>query len=90
MCVDASLRSLDPFLQPTSHTCASRGKRDPIGTADHRTGGLVRLGNCLIVLLLGFLEHLLGLLNLHLAGLHINIRQDSALASSGFQEILLH
>jgi hypothetical protein len=35
---------------------------------------LVRLGNCLIVLLLGFLEHWLGLLNLHLAGLHINIQ----------------
>jgi hypothetical protein len=34
---------------------------------------LVCLGNCLIVLLLGFLEHLLGLLNLHLADLNINI-----------------
>ena len=32
---------------------------------------LVRLGNCLVVSLLGFLEHLLGLLNLHLAGRNI-------------------
>jgi hypothetical protein len=31
---------------------------------------LVRLGNCLVVLLLGFLKHLLGLINLQLAGLH--------------------
>jgi hypothetical protein len=29
---------------------------------------LVQLSNCLVVSLLGFLEHLLGLLNLHLAG----------------------
>jgi hypothetical protein len=29
---------------------------------------LVRLGDCLVVSLLGFLEHLLSLLNLHLAG----------------------
>jgi hypothetical protein len=28
---------------------------------------LVRLGDCLVMSLLGFLEHLLGLLNLHLA-----------------------
>jgi hypothetical protein len=40
---------------------------------------LVHLGDCLVVSLLGFLEHLLGLLNLHLAGLHVNIRQDSVL-----------
>jgi hypothetical protein len=33
---------------------------------------LVRLNNCLVVSLLGFLEHLLGLLNLHLAGRNIN------------------
>ncbi len=32
---------------------------------------LVRLGNCLVVSLLGFLEHLLGLLNLHLVGRNI-------------------
>jgi hypothetical protein len=39
---------------------------------------LIRLGSGLIVLLLGFLEHLLGLLSLHLAGLHINTQQDRA------------
>ncbi len=33
---------------------------------------LVRLGYCLVVSLLGFLEHLNCLLNLHLAGLNIN------------------
>ncbi len=32
---------------------------------------LVRLSNCLVVSLLGLLEHLLGLLNLHLAGHNI-------------------
>jgi hypothetical protein len=34
-------------------------------------------GNCLVVSLLGFLEHLLGLLSLHLAALNVNNRQDS-------------
>jgi hypothetical protein len=34
---------------------------------------LVRLGVCLIVSLLGFLEHLLGLLNLHLASRNIYV-----------------
>jgi hypothetical protein len=33
---------------------------------------LVQLGDCLVVSLLGFLEHLLGLLNLHLAGRNIH------------------
>ncbi len=45
---------------------------------------LVCLGGCLVVLLLGFLEHLLGLLNLHLVGLNIITRGDSVLGSSGF------
>jgi hypothetical protein len=49
---------------------------------------LVRLGDCLVVSLLGFLEHLLSLLNLHLAGLNINYRQDSVSRSRGFKEIL--
>ncbi len=35
---------------------------------------LVQLSNCLVVSLLGFLEHLLGLLNLHLAGHNIYAR----------------
>jgi hypothetical protein len=34
---------------------------------------LVHLGDCLVVSLLGFLEHLSSLLNLHLAGLNTNI-----------------
>ncbi len=49
---------------------------------------LVRLGDCLVVSLMGFLEHLLGLLNLHLAGLNINICWDSVPWPSGFKEIL--
>jgi hypothetical protein len=50
---------------------------------------LVDLGNYLIVSLLGFLEHLLSLLNLHLAGLNLNICQDSVHGpTSGFEEIL--
>ncbi len=49
---------------------------------------LVRLGNCLVVSLLGFLEHLLGLLNLHLAGCNIYARQDGFSRIRGFLEIL--
>ncbi len=49
---------------------------------------LVRLGNCLIVSLLGLLEHLLGLLNLHLVGCNIYGRQDGVLQFRSFLEIL--
>ncbi len=49
---------------------------------------LVCLGNCLVMSLLGFLEHLLGLLNLHLAGHNINACQDGFLRTRGFLEIL--
>jgi hypothetical protein len=49
---------------------------------------LVRLGYCLVVSLLGFLEHLNHLLNLHLAGLNINRRQDGVSRLRGFLEIL--
>ncbi len=49
---------------------------------------LVRLGDCLVVSLLGFLEHLLGLLNLHLAGLNINVCRDGVLRTRSFEEIL--
>ncbi len=35
---------------------------------------LVRLGNCLLMGLLGFLKHLLGLLNLYLVGHNIYAR----------------
>jgi hypothetical protein len=48
---------------------------------------LIRLGNCLVVSLLGFLEHLLGLLNLHLAGRNIYGRQDGVSRFRGFLEI---
>jgi hypothetical protein len=51
---------------------------------------LVRLGNCLVVSLLGFLEHLLSLLNLHIAGCHINTRLDGFSRLRGFLEILQH
>jgi hypothetical protein len=40
------------------------------------------------MLLLGFLEYLLGLLNLYLAGLHVNNQKGRILGPSGFQEIL--
>jgi hypothetical protein len=49
---------------------------------------LVRLGYCLVVSLLGFLEHLNHLLNLHLAGLNINRCRDSVSRLRGFLEIL--
>ncbi len=49
---------------------------------------LVRLGNCLVVSLLGFLEHLLSLLILHLVGRNINAHQDGFLRTRGFLEIL--
>jgi hypothetical protein len=51
---------------------------------------LVRLGDCLVVSLLGFMEHLLGLINLHLAGLNVNISQDSVPQPSSFKGILQH
>jgi hypothetical protein len=51
---------------------------------------LVRLGNCLVVSLLGFLEQLLNLFNLHLVGLNINICQDGVLRTRVFLEILQH
>jgi hypothetical protein len=49
---------------------------------------LVRLGNCLVMSLLGFLEHLLGLLNLHLVGCNIHVRPEGVLKPRGFLEIL--
>jgi hypothetical protein len=49
---------------------------------------LVRLGNCLVVVLMGFLEQLLGLLNLHLAGHNIHTCQDGFSRTCGFLEIL--
>jgi hypothetical protein len=49
---------------------------------------LVRLGDCLVVSLLGFLEHLLGLINLHLAGRNIYTCQDGVSRTCGFLETL--
>jgi hypothetical protein len=49
---------------------------------------LVRLGDCLVVSLLGFLEHLGSLLNLHLAGRNINRCRDGVSRLRGFLEIL--
>jgi hypothetical protein len=51
---------------------------------------LVRLGDCLVVSLLGFLKHLLSLLNLHLAGLNINICREGVLGTCGLKVILQH
>jgi hypothetical protein len=49
---------------------------------------LIQLSDCLVVILLGFLEHLLGLLNLHLVGCNIYARQDGFSRTRGFLEIL--
>ncbi len=49
---------------------------------------LIQLGDCLVVCLLGFLEHLLSLLNLHLAGRNVYRRQDGVSRLRGFLEIL--
>jgi hypothetical protein len=51
---------------------------------------LVLFGDCLIVSLLGFMEHLFGLLNLQFAGPHIIIGGDGSLGPSSLQEILQH
>ncbi len=48
----------------------------------------VRLGDCLVVSLLGFLEHLASLLNLHLAGCNIHRRWDGVPRLPGFLMIL--
>jgi hypothetical protein len=51
---------------------------------------LVDFDNCLVMSLLEFMEQLLGLLNLHLAGLNVNIFQESFLRFRGLKEILQH
>ncbi len=87
----ASLWSLDHLLQPTSHACHLATNAIPLGlqvTGQEVPQKLVRLGNYLVVSLLNFLEHLLGLLNLQLAGLHIILRQDGSPGQSSLQEIL--
>jgi hypothetical protein len=89
--VDASLRLLNHLLQPKSQAVHLAAKAIPLElqiTGQEVPQLLIRVGNCLLVLLLGFLEHLLGLLNLHLAGLHVNIQQDSVLGPSSLQGTL--
>jgi hypothetical protein len=49
---------------------------------------LVQLGDCLVVSLLGLLEHLLSLLNLHLAGRNIYSCPDGVSGFRGFLGIL--
>jgi hypothetical protein len=49
---------------------------------------LIQLGDCLVVSLLGLLEHLLSLLNLHLAGRNVYRHRDGVLRLRGFLEIL--
>jgi hypothetical protein len=49
---------------------------------------LIRLSDCLVVNLLGFLEHLDSLLNLHLARRNIHRHQDGVPRLCGFLEIL--
>ncbi len=48
----------------------------------------VQLGDCLVVNLLGFLEHLISLLNLHLASRNVYRCRDGVLRLRGFLEIL--
>ncbi len=49
---------------------------------------LVRLGDRLVVSLLGFLKHLMSLLNLHLLGRNVYRRRDGVSKLRGFLEIL--
>jgi hypothetical protein len=49
---------------------------------------LIQLGNCLVVSLLGLLEHLGNLLNLHLASCNITRRQDGVSRLRGILETL--
>jgi hypothetical protein len=89
--VDASLWSLDCLLQPTRNAHAFTENAIPLGlqiTGQEVLQLLVSLGNCLVVQLLGFLEHLLSLLNRYHVGLYVNIQQDSVIGPSGLYEIL--
>ena len=49
---------------------------------------LVHLDDCLLVIFLGFLEHLLGLLNLHFASRNINACCEGFSRTHGFLKIL--
>jgi hypothetical protein len=76
-----------------SQAHASRGRRNPIGTVHPRTAGSSvahtswHLPCCEPS---GLLEHLLSLLNLHLAGHNINACQDGFSRTHSFLEILQH
>ena len=91
MCVDASLWSLDRLPQSRVTLVHLGANAIPLGLripGQEVPQKLVRLGNCLVLSLLGFLEYLLGLLSLHLAGLHVNIQQDGSLGTIILQGIL--
>ncbi len=49
---------------------------------------LIRLGDCLVMSLLGFLEHLISPLNLHLVGRNVYRSRDGVLRLRGFLEFL--
>ncbi len=49
---------------------------------------LILLSDCFVVSFLGFLEHLISLLNLYLAGHNVYRRQDGVSRLRGFLEIL--
>ncbi len=61
------------YSKPMSCTCASCDKCNPIGSARDRKGSSSEACTSwhLGMLFLGFLEHLLGLLNLQLVSLHV-------------------
>jgi hypothetical protein len=88
MFADAYLWSLDRLLQPTMHLAE---KAIPLGlciAGQQVPQLLIRLGDCLVVSSLGFLEHLGSLLNLHLASHNIHRCQDSVPRLHGILEIL--
>jgi hypothetical protein len=89
--MDAYLWSLDCLLQPTSHACASPGRRNPIGTVCHRTGGSSvaftsqRLPCCEPSGLLGASVESA---QSPPCGSNINVCRDGFLRTHGFLEIL--
>ncbi len=77
----------------TCHACASRSRRNPIGTVHHRTGGSSVARTSWWLPCGESSEDLgasVGSANLHHAGLNINVCQDGVLGTHGFEEILQH
>jgi hypothetical protein len=71
---DAYLQSLDRYCSQRVTLVHFAADAIPLGLCIARQQVpqlLIQLVNCLVVSLLGFLEHLLGLLNLHLSGCNI-------------------